>query len=68
MQQAGEPQFNYDTFKQAYDTIPALSELTSFGPDGVTIGSDDTKSSSKKSSSDNTVSKMAKSATNLDDL
>ena len=68
MKGAGIPQFDYESFKTEYDSNPQLQDLVKFDPEGVTIekGAMD-KLSPSKPSADNTVSAMAKSATDLSD-
>jgi len=68
MKGAGVPQFEYETFKTEYDNNPQLQDLVKFDPEGVTINKDaQDKVSKPKASADNTVSAMAKSATDLSD-
>lgn len=69
MKKAGVPQFDYDSFKQVYDTLPQLQKLVKFDPEGVTINSS-SMDQVPQSDRDNTdsVEKMAKRAVDLDGL
>ena len=69
MKKAGVPQFDYDSFKQVYDTLPQLQKLVKFDPEGVTINSS-SMDQVPQSGKDNTdsVEKMAKRAVDLDGL
>ena len=65
MRKAGVPQFDFDTFKAAYDSTPQLQDLVKFGPKGVTVYADSTDKlpqADKKADSDDEVEKMAKRA------
>lgn len=64
MRKAGVPQFDFGTFKIAYDENPQLQDLVKFGPKGVTVYSDSTDKlpQSKKGSGGSEVEKMAKRA------
>jgi gas vesicle protein len=70
MQNIGEKQFSYDTFKAAYDTDPRIQELvTDFNDETISLKDsemDDIKRKRKKSTDD--VSKMAKRATKVGDI
>jgi|TARA_B100000424_G_C22941704_1_gene501159 hypothetical protein len=72
MQNTGRNQFSYEVFKQAYDENPRIQNLVkNFDKDKIELKSsetDDIPTDSKKPSSDNTVSSMAKRATDLKDL
>lgn len=64
----GNVQFSYDILKQAYDTDPAIKKLIKdFNQDSVTLSSgkavDDLPAT--EPSNDQTVSQMAKRATDL---
>jgi gas vesicle protein len=67
MQNIGEKQFSYDTFKAAYDTDPRIQELvTDFNDETISLKDsemDDLKASKKQSKDD--VSSMAKRATKV---
>ena len=69
MKKAGVPQFDYNTFKETYDQNAQLQKLVKFDPQGVTINdsSMDQVGSTKPSDAD-TVSDMAKRATDLGKL
>jgi hypothetical protein len=69
MKKAGVPQFDYNTFKETYDSNPQLQKLVKFDPQGVTINdsSMDQVGSTEPSNAD-TVGAMAKRAPNLSDL
>lgn len=65
MSNLGQNQFDYDTFKQAYDANPALQNIVHrFDQDGVELKGKHLPAD-KMSSDDkgNTVSQMAKRAT-----
>ena len=71
----GRQQFNYDVFKNAYDSDTRLQNIVKdFDQSKITLNSDesdDLKTSSdsdKKSKSKDTVSKMAKDAVDLSKL
>ena len=72
MQNTGRNQFSYEVFKQAYDENPRIQNLVkNFDKDKIELKSsetDDIPTDSKKPSSDNIVSSMAKRATDLKDL
>ena len=68
MQNVGNVQFSYDILKQAYDTDPAVKDLIkNFDKDTVTLASDDAVDNLPAAQADNdqTVSQMAKRATDL---
>ena len=69
MQNVGKTQFSYDVFKTAYDTDPTVQAMIkNFDKNKLTFKSsemDDIPQDSKEPSSDQTVSSMAKRATNL---
>lgn len=68
MKGAGIPQFDYESFKLEYDSNPQLQKLVKFDPKGITVNKDSMdKLSPSEPSADNTVSAMAKSATDLSD-
>jgi hypothetical protein len=64
MVKAGVPQFDFNSFKQAYDATPQLQDLTKFGPKGVTLYKDsaDKLPRSKQPNGGDEVEKMAKRA------
>lgn len=64
MKKAGVPQFDFGTFKLAYDKNPQLQDLVKFGPKGVTVYADSTDKlpQSKKDNGGDEVEKMAKRA------
>lgn len=70
-QNLGIPQFDYDVFKNAYDTDPQIAELVDdFNSQGLTINksSDETDLEPQQDrDDDNSVSQMAKQATDLSD-
>lgn len=69
MQNVGKTQFSYDVFKTAYDTDPTVKAMVkNFDKNKLTFKSDemdDIPQDAKEPSSDQTVSSMAKRATNL---
>lgn len=70
MQNMGRGQFNYDTFKAAYDSDPKLQQLvTNFDQKKIELKSSEADDvAAPQGGDDNTVSNMAKSATDLSDL
>ncbi len=70
MEKAGIPQFNFESFKSLYDTVPQLKNLVEFDQEGITVNDDamDQVSSPTAGSNDNVVSDMAKRATDLKGL
>jgi hypothetical protein len=70
MVKAGVPQFNYESFKSLYDTVPQLKNLVKFDPEGITVNDDamDQVSSPTADGNDNVVGDMAKRATDLKGL
>ena len=69
MRSAGVPQFDYDTFKQAYDATPQMQDLVKFDPQGVSVNDgsmDQVPQGTRKSKS--SVDKMAKRAVDLDGI
>jgi hypothetical protein len=70
MKKAGVPQFNYKSFKASYDATPQLQKLIKFDPKGITINKDsmDQLNTAANPEASNTVSNMAKSATDLSDM
>jgi hypothetical protein len=70
MKKAGVPQFDYNTFKKAYDSNTQLKDLTDFDPEGVTIKDPNKTELEPKNSTRGAddVSKMAKRAVDFDDL
>ena len=73
MKKAGVPQFDFQTFQAAYDASPQLQNLVEFSPEGIEIidsadqndlNTDEPENDGSKS----TVSSMAKSAVDLNDL
>ena len=69
MENLGIPQFTYDSFKVSYDNNPQIQELIdNFSSEGITINSDESTDLPKSGDGDsNTVSNMAKAATDLSD-
>lgn len=70
MKKAGVPQFDYNTFKKAYDSNTQLKAMCEFDPQGVTV-KDPNKpelDASEPTSDTNSVPQMAKRAVDLDDL
>ena len=69
MQNVGKSQFGYDVFLQAYNTDPIVKAMVkNFDKNKLTFKSsemDDIPQDAKEPSSDQTVSSMAKRATNL---
>lgn len=68
----GIPQFNYDAFKNAYDTDPQIADLVDdFNSEGLVInktGVDDPQGPDRDpEDSRNRVAQMARSATDLSD-
>jgi len=65
------PQFNYETFKTAYEGDPSIQEyVENFSEKGIEIGTAPEASDAPESNTDDesdTVTQMAKSATDLDD-
>lgn len=65
------PQFNYETFKAAYDSDPTIEEyVENFSEQGIQIGSSTEKSDAPQGNGEkdsNKVSQMAKSAVDLED-
>jgi len=69
MKKAGIPQFDYDSFKQSYDSNIDLQNLVQFDPDGVTVGIDSMdKVDAPADKKGDSVGTMAKRATDLSDL
>jgi hypothetical protein len=69
MKKAGVPQFDYNTFKKAYDSNTQLKNLTDFDPQGVTVvDPNKTEIEPKATRRTNDVSKMAKRAVDFNDL
>ena len=69
MQNMGLPQFTYDSFTAAYDADPQIQELVdNFNSQGISMNSEDAEEEPQQDSGDDqTVSQMAKSATDLSD-
>lgn len=68
MANIGNVQFSYEILKQAYDTDPQVKELIkNFDDQKVTLASDDAVDDlpATEPSNDQTVSQMAKRATDL---
>jgi len=69
MQNVGKSQFSYDVFLQAYNSDPAVKELIkNFDKEKITFKSsemDDIPQDAKEPKADQTVSSMAKRATDL---
>lgn len=70
MQNMSAPQFTYETFKQSYDASPQIQELVDdFNSQGIKIntGEVDDEQSQANQDDSNSVTQMAKSATDLSD-
>lgn len=70
MQNMGMPQFTYDSFTAAYEADPQIQELVdNFNAQGISMNTDDAEEEPESAGNDddNTVSQMAKSATDLSD-
>lgn len=67
MQNLGHGQFNFDTFKSAYDSDPKLQELVSnFDKETIELKSEgDQDLPAQSTDSKNKVSQMARQATDL---
>lgn len=67
MQNLGHGQFNFDTFKSAYDSDPKLQELVSnFDKETIELKSEgDQDLPAQSTDSKNKVSQMAQQATDL---
>jgi len=68
MQNMGGESFVYGTFKNAYDTDPRVKEMIKdFSEDGITLKTkeDAQQGATSSAAGDNTVSKMAKRATDV---
>jgi len=64
MQNVGEEQFDYDSFKAAYDANPIIQNLVfQFDNRGVTLKTRATQPKKKEGEKESNISKMAKSAT-----
>lgn len=70
MQNQGRGQFNYEVFKAAFDSDPRLQELVSdFDDDRIELKDKETDDlENPKAASGKSVSQMAKSAVDFDDL
>ena len=67
MKNIGSEQFGYETFKLAYDSDPRISPLVkNFDQEGITLATDTEAESApqQQATSKNSVSQMAKRATN----
>lgn len=70
MKNMGSPQFAYDTFKTAYHADPSIEEyVDNFNSQGIEIntGDSDVEEPDQDRDDTNTVSQMAKQATDLGD-
>jgi len=70
MKNIGAPQFDYDTFKSAYDADSSIEQyVDNFNADGIEINTDDSDIDKPQQQRDdkNSVSSMAKAATDLSD-
>jgi hypothetical protein len=67
MQNIGNQQFNYDTFKLEYDKDPKLQQIVAdFDQNSITLKTSETDDVSvKKPSGKNTVGQMAKRAVDI---
>lgn len=64
MQNVGEEQFDYDSFKAAYDANPIIQNLVfQFDNRGVTLKTRATQPKKKEGEQETNISKMAKNAT-----
>lgn len=64
MQNVGDEQFDYDTFKTAYDNNQIIQNLVfQFDNRGVTLKTRATQPKKKEGDKESNISKMAKSAT-----
>ena len=70
MKKAGVPQFDYNTFKKAYDSNNQLKSITEFDPEGVTVKDPNKADLDISASNDggDSVEKMAKRAVDLDSM
>ena len=70
MKKAGVPQFDYNTFKKAYDSNKQLKSITEFDPEGVTVKDPNKTDLDPSASNDgsDSVEKMAKRAIDFNDL
>lgn len=71
MQNMGGEAFAYDSFKSAYDSDPQVKDLVEkFDEDGITLKTQESSPEigASNAGGDNTVSQMAKRATDLKDL
>ena len=65
MQNVGDEQFDYDSFKSSYDSSPMIKAMVKrFDARGVELKTRKKDNKTPQGGSDNTISKMAKSATN----
>jgi hypothetical protein len=70
MENMGLPQFTYDSFTAAYEADPQIQELVdNFNSQGISMNSDDAEEEPEQGNDDagDTVSQMAKSATDIGD-
>jgi hypothetical protein len=68
MQNIGAPQFSYDTFKRAFDEDPRIEQLIhNFSAEGIEVTKDPKDTSDQSQDGKNSVSDMAKAATDLSD-
>jgi len=67
MKSSGNEQFSYDSFKAAYDSDPRVKSLTkNFNQDEITLATDEESDLPQQDAKDDdTVSQMAKRATDL---
>lgn len=65
MKKAGVPQFDYNSFKAAYDENPQMQDLVKFDPQGVTINNSSMDQLPASRDSKDSVSDMAKRAVDL---
>lgn len=73
MKKAGVPQFDQNSFQVAYDKSPQLQNIVEYSPEGIEIKDNAAypeldSEQQDDSGSKSTVSQMAKSAVDLDDL
>lgn len=73
LENVGRPQFNYDVLKSAYDSDPRIQAIVKdFDQETITLKSDETDDldvdNNAADSNGKTVTQMAKSAVDLNDL
>lgn len=69
MQKAGRPQFHYDSFIKAYEADPSIKQIVrNFNKDEIMFKDENTDIPDAGAKGADSVSKMAKRATDLSDL